>query len=206
MTDPKDIVRYGYDALSYRYREDDAEEGDYAPWIVQLRERVPAGGAVLDVGCGCGIPMARSLAPDYAVTGVDISEVQVERARRLVPGATFLRDDVTRISFPDDAFDAIVSLYALIHLPNEDQRQLLLRAGRYLKPGGWLLAITGHDTWTGTEDNWLGGETLMWWSHPDASVYEDWITEAGLVIESRDFVPEGDSGHALFWARRPLPA
>jgi hypothetical protein len=43
----------------------------------------------------------------------------------------------------------------------------------------------------------------MWWSHADAATYRDWITEAGLRVESEAFVPEGDSGHQLFWARRP---
>jgi hypothetical protein len=42
----------------------------------------------------------------------------------------------------------------------------------------------------------------MWWSHADAATYREWITQAGLRIESEHFVPEADSGHQLFWARR----
>jgi hypothetical protein len=42
----------------------------------------------------------------------------------------------------------------------------------------------------------------MWWSHADAATYRSWIGQAGLEITSQQFVPEGDSGHALFWARR----
>jgi SAM-dependent methyltransferase len=83
---PKDIVRRGYDALSYLYRGDTEEPEHYATWLTQLRERVPAGGTILDLGCGCGVPLARDLAASgYEVTGVDLSEVQVERARQLVP-------------------------------------------------------------------------------------------------------------------------
>ena len=44
----------------------------------------------------------------------------------------------------------------------------------------------------------------MWWSHADATPYQSWILQAGLEITVRQFVPEGDSGHALFWARRPV--
>jgi hypothetical protein len=29
------------------------------------------------------------------------------------------------------------------------------------------------------------------------------LTEAGLAIVEQQFVPEGDGGHALFWARQP---
>src|SRR5919106_831361 len=123
--EPKDIVRRGYDALSYRYRGDTEEPARYATWVAQLRERVPAGGAVLDPGCGCGVPPARNpAAAGYAFTGVDFSAVQVERARRLVPGARFLHADAARVGFPPSSFDAVVSLYALIHMPLDEQPSL----------------------------------------------------------------------------------
>lgn len=43
----------------------------------------------------------------------------------------------------------------------------------------------------------------MWWSHVDADTYRRWILQAGLRTESEEFVPEDNSGHQLFWARRP---
>ena len=203
MTDPRDVVRHGYDALSYLYRADDAADDGYAEWIDMLAGRLPAGAAVLDLGCGCGIPVSRALsARGFRVTGVDISDVQIERARTLVPDATFVRADAMELEFADDSFDAVVSLFALIHLPLDDQPALLSRIGRWLRPDGLFLATTGHTAWTGSESGWLGGEAPMWWSHADAATYWDWITSAGLTIETQDFVPEGDGGHALFWARR----
>jgi len=202
--DESDLVRRGYDALSYHYRGDDAEEGRYAPWLAELRARVPAGGSVLDLGCGCGVPVARSLAAaGYQLTGVDISEVQVERARRLVPAGTFIHADASTVTFPAASFDAVVCLYALIHMPLEAQPGLLRGAAGWLRPGGWLLAVTGQGAWTGTEDNWLGGPAAMWWSHADAATYRAWLEQAGLQVTAQEFVPEGDGGHALFWARRP---
>ena len=204
MESPKDVVGRGYDALSYRYRGDADALEHYATWLAQLQERVPPGGAVLDVGSGCGVPLARDLAAaGYAVTGVDLSAVQVERARRLVPTARFLHADAGEVSFPASSFDAVVSLYALIHMPLDEQPRLLRRIGRWLRPGGWLLATTGHHAWTGSEDNWLGGEAPMWWSQADAATYRAWIEQAGLSVVTEDLVPEGDGAHALFWARRP---
>ena len=204
MESPKDVVGRGYDALSYRYRGDADAPEHYATWLAQLQERVPPGGAVLDVGSGCGVPLARDLAAaGYAVTGVDLSAVQVERARRLVPTARFLHADAGEVSFPASSFDAVVSLYALIHMPLDEQPRLLRRIGRWLRPGGWLLATTGHHAWTGSEDNWLGGEAPMWWSQADAATYRAWIEQAGLSVVTEDLVPEGDGAHALFWARRP---
>src|SRR4051812_26801143 len=98
MSDETDLVRRGYDALSYHYRDDDAGDDEYGPWLDKLASRLPPRGAVLDLGCGCGIPVARSLATaGHDVTGVDISDVQIERARHLVPDATFLRADATEL-------------------------------------------------------------------------------------------------------------
>ena len=205
--DQADLVRRGYDALSYRYRADDAGPGEYGPWLERLLLLLPPAAAVLDLGCGCGVPVARTLAgAGHRVTGVDISEVQVGRARALVPGATFIQADATRAEFGDDSFDAIVSLYALIHMPLAAQPGLLRRAGRWLRPSGWLLASTGQDAWTGSDEHWLGGSTPMYWSHADAAATRGWIRDAGLVIASEEIVPEGDSAHALFWAQRPGPA
>lgn len=200
---PKELVRRGYDALSHHYRRDTDEPEEYSQWITSLRQRVPAGGTVLDLGCGCGVPTSQSLATQgYAVTGVDISEVQIQRARQLVPNATFLRADATQLDFHEASFDAVVCLYTLIHIPLDEQRQLLSRIAGWLQAGGWLLATTGAVAWEGTEDNWLNGGATMWWSHSDAATYRHWITQAGLDIEFEEFVPEGSGGHQLFWAQK----
>ncbi|MET7672733.1 class I SAM-dependent methyltransferase [Micromonospora luteifusca] len=202
--DERDVVRRGYDELSYHYRADDADDGQYAPWLAGLHRRLPASAAVLDLGCGCGVPAARFLADaGHRVTGVDISDVQIERARRLVPTATFVRADATRLDLPPASFDAVVCLYAFIHMPLADQPPLITSIARWLRPGGWLLATVGHSAWTGTEDDWLGGGAAMWWSHADASTYRSWLQQAGLTIAAEDFIPEGTSGHTLFWAQRP---
>lgn len=201
------LVREGYDVLSYRYRDDDADEGQYAAWLAALKDRVPAGGRVLDVGCGCGVPVARSLAAaGFAVRGIDFSETQIERARQLVPAARFMQVDATRIAFGNGVFDAVVCLYTLIHMPLGKQPKLLRHIARWLRPGGWLLATTGSEAWTGTEQSWLGGPAPMWWSQGDAADYRSWLREAGLDIIEESFVPEDDGGHALFWARKPADA
>ncbi len=201
--DPRDIVRRGYDAVSVRY-EQYGGQTKYRAWLGELLERIPAGRAVLDLGCGSGIPVARDLAAaGHRVTGVDISDVQIRRARELVPQGEFVRADVTAIDFAPASFDAVVCLYMLIHLPLEDQPPLLERIASWLRPGGLFLATTGFQAWTGTEENWLGGGAPMWWSHADAATYRSWITQAGLSIDREEFAPEGDGGHALFWASRP---
>jgi len=142
--DPKALVRRGYDLVSRAYRADDAAEGEYAEWLDLLEARVTPPAKVLDLGCGCGVPVARRLAPRYEVTGVDLSPVQIERARALVPTATFRCADMTAMELPDASFDAIVCLYALIHVPLGEQPGLLGNIGRWLRPGGLLIACPPH--------------------------------------------------------------
>jgi SAM-dependent methyltransferase len=196
-----DVVRAGYNAVSRRYRGDGDSPDEYRRWLADLRNRLPGRGDVLDIGCGCGVPVARALsAAGHRVIGVDISDVQIERARGLVPAATFIRADVTRLRFPPGSFDAVVCLYALIHMPRGRQPRLIERIAQWLRPGGWLLATTGQRAWTGTEDHWLGGPAPMWWSQADAATYRSWLRAAGLEVTDQRFVPEGATGHALFWA------
>jgi SAM-dependent methyltransferase len=204
--DPKDVVRDGYDAISEIYRADDAEDGSQGEWLAEFARALPPGGHVLDLGCGCGVPAARWLsARGFAVTGVDISARQIERARALVPGAEFIQSDMAAISFDNGTFDAVVSLYALIHLPVAEQPGVLSRIARWLRPGGPLLAIVGAGPGTGTEENWLGGGAQMFWSQPSLPTTLEWVQQAGLLLDWQRFIPEGGTGHVLIHARCRSP-
>jgi 2-polyprenyl-3-methyl-5-hydroxy-6-metoxy-1,4-benzoquinol methylase len=205
----RDRVRAGYNALSRTYRGDTADKATqrrYAEWLSLVRDRAPAGGDVLDLGCGNGIPAAKWLSDSgFRVTGVDLSDTMVERARDLVPAATFLRGDMAlaeEVDFGTSTFHAVVSLYALIHVPIHDQPGVIERIAGWLRPGGLLVATVGHTAWTGTESDWLGGGAPMSWSHPGAATYRAWLESAGLAIDDERFVPEGTSGHTLFVATR----
>ncbi len=201
--DPVDVVRGGYEALSRRYRADNDEPTEYATWITDLLAELRPGSRVLDVGCGCGVPVARALAAaGHQITGVDLSPVQVERAIGLVPGARFLCADVTTLSLPHESFDAIVALYSIIHIPLSAQPDVLAAMAEWLVDDGLLLLTAGASAWTGSEAGWLGGDADMWWSHADAATYRGWLADSCLGVISEDFVPEGTSGHSLFWARR----
>ena len=136
--DPTGIVRRGYDAVSHLYRRDGDNPAEYGPWLAALQRHLPAGAGVLDLGCGCGVPVAATLAGNgHRVTGIDLSEVQIARARRLVPRATFRHADANQVHLPDRAFDAVVSLYALIHMPLDNQPRLISRiAGAQPRCGG----------------------------------------------------------------------
>jgi SAM-dependent methyltransferase len=150
------------------------------------------------------LPATRLLARTFAVTGVDFSAVQIERARALVPKAKFLCLDILEHDFAPESFAGIVSFYAVIHMPMDEQPGLFMKFGRLLRPGGCLMAIVGYEAWTGTDDRYLdveGGH--MYWSHPDEATYLRWIGDAGLQVHWTRFIPEGQSGHSLVFAHKP---
>jgi len=211
-SDPKTIVRRGYNRASVLYRSNSGGDilghtlSDREEWLDPFFRLLEPASEVLDLGCGCGIPDSRLLSERFRVTGVDISDVQIERARRLVPNARFVRADMTAVRFPADSFAGIVCLYSLIHVPVEEQPGLLARIHRWLRPGGLVLLTTGEEEYTGVEDDWLGSNAKMYWSHTDARTYRQWLAEAGFGVLRRSFIPEGEGGHALFLARKLLPA
>lgn len=211
MADPalptERLVRDGWNRASRLYRPDEAGADlfghtfeSYRGWLRSLLEELPRGAPVLDLGCGCGIPVARLLAERFRVTGVDLSDVQIARARSLVPEATFVLEDMTRLDLPPGSFAAVVCLYALIHVPLVAQRPLLTRIRRWLRTGGHLVLVTGHERYEGVEENWLGSGAPMFWSHADAATYREWLEAAGFRIVEQVFVPEGAGGHELFRA------
>jgi SAM-dependent methyltransferase len=131
--------------------------------------------------------------------------VQIERAKELVPRAKFICADMTEIDFPAQTFAAVVSFYAIIHVPLAEQRSLFTKLYHWLKPEGYLLASVGSKAWTGTEEDWLGvSGAKMYWSRADAATYRHWLRATGFNICWTRFIPEGSGGHELILARKGI--
>jgi len=203
---PKDTVRAGYDLVSHAYRDDAGKDcGKYLEWVEELRPHLRPGSEVLELGCGCGIPVAREMAKTHPYIGVDLSPVQIERARKLAPSAKFLCGDMAELGFPDQSFGAVLCLYAIIHLPLAEQKPLLVRIHQWLETKGWLMVIVGWGAWTGTARDWLGvKDATMYWSHTDFETYRAWLAETGFTVHSYRFVPEGEGGHYLLLAQKTV--
>jgi len=96
-------------------------------------------GVCLDVGCGKGAS-TRFLTKFYRpenLTGINVSEKQIERCRQNAPRCQFFLMDATHLDFPDDKFDVVVCVEAAFHFNTRDD--FLREARRVLKPGGRLV-------------------------------------------------------------------
>lgn len=184
----KDVVRTGYDAVAAEYLAARHLDANQSSFLEDFARHVQRGARVLDAGCGAGIPVTRWLSERFAVTGVDISEEQIRRARELIPEAAFIRQDMTALDFPDQSFDAICSFYAVIHIPREEHRPVLENFHRMLKPGGILLLCTGAGDTPGDIDEFFG--VPMYWSHYDAETNLRMTEDAGFAILRSELVPD----------------
>ena len=79
LVDYKALVQRGYDRCAAAYAE--ARKGEAHPELNLLSERLADGAAVLDIGCGAGVPVTRSLARSFTVTGVDIPGPMIHNAQ-----------------------------------------------------------------------------------------------------------------------------
>jgi SAM-dependent methyltransferase len=181
-SDPKHLVEAGYDIIAGEYLEWSGRiEGDpRLRFLDTLMRRIPAGGYVLELGCGAGVPCTAALAEQHDVLGVDVSAAQLTLARRNVPQARFLKEDMTCLRLPSGSFDAVTAFYSVVHVPREEQAALFTRIAGWLRPGGLLLAALGCKGTNGVEDDWLGAP--MYFSSHDAATNRELLGQAGLSL------------------------
>ncbi|MEU6862334.1 class I SAM-dependent methyltransferase [Streptomyces sp. NPDC046876] len=150
---PRDPNAEFYDGLAENYHRmyDDwwSFATHYTGVLAELlaAEGVEPPAEVLDVTCGIGTQALPLAALGYRVTGSDLSEGAVRRARREAASrgldAEFVTGDVRRIAEQGDSkYDAAISgSNSLTHLlTDEDLRQALSSVHRRLRPGGVFLA------------------------------------------------------------------
>jgi len=125
--------------------ESEVEAEREIAWI--LSEVRPAPGArVLDVPCGFGRHALALARRGFRVTGVDLSETELARARERARAAglplTLLRQDMRDLEFTRE-FDLLLNLFSSIGYFSDDEDQLLLeRFWMALRPGGTLVLDT----------------------------------------------------------------
>ena len=201
------LVGAGYDAMADTWESWSAQIADDPrhAWLEALLALLPDGGAnVVELGCGNGTRETRELAQRTSLTGVDLSEEQLRRARARVPGATFVQDDLTTIEFDDASLDAVAAFYVLNHVPRELLPDLFERIHRWLVPGGHFLATLGASDLEAWEGEWLGVPMFFSGYPPETNVRL--LCEAAFELVRDDPVtitePEGAVTFHWVLARR----
>jgi ubiquinone/menaquinone biosynthesis C-methylase UbiE len=196
------LVERGYNRIARDYLAWREEEPLlFRDELQDLAKRLPPNAAVLDAGCGAGVPFTLWLSERFCVTGADISGEQLKLARQRVANATFLQQDMIALDVPPAAFDAVTCFYALIHIPRDQHARVLANFYRALKPNQYLLLITGNGDLPGDADKFFGAE--MYWSHFDRATSLKMIRNAGFEIIWDKVVSDRPSGeHVLVLAQK----
>ena len=205
----KDIVRNGYNKTAEKLQEIfgiSKEGSDKLKLLSDFISRIAPKGRVLDAGCGNGA-YSRVLSDKFNVIGVDISEKQIELARQNAPNAEFYCEDMTKITYPDEFFDGIVSYYSIIHVPRDEQFELLSNFYRMLKIKGVVL-LTFHlnDDPESYAEDFFGRGVKMYWSGYSKSTNLKMLIQIGFKIIWSKSVKEspkfGESSHLFVFAEK----
>jgi len=119
---------------SKRYAMVNRWDSSHLDKIDRLLDLEP-GDRVLEVGCGAGHLVKRLAERGIDIVGIDVNPNAAEIAGtdRVIEMAA------ESLDFPDDEFDAIVSVHAIEHIP--ELEAAVVEMARVLKPGGSALYI-----------------------------------------------------------------
>ena len=152
---------------------------------------------VLEVDCGTGVFAARLVEElaGIALLAVDQSPRFVELTReRGVPAQV---QDVQHLLAPDAAYDVVLALWMLYHVPDLDRG--LAEVRRVLRPGGRFVAVTNGDGHTAELRRAAGGGPVLTTfssENGEASLRRHFATVTRQDVETRAVFPDRHSALA----------
>jgi cyclopropane fatty-acyl-phospholipid synthase-like methyltransferase len=188
--DARQVVRRGYDEIGQRYHDWSHRSEVRLSFVREVLDRLAPHSVVVDLGCGPGDPATRMLSESHHVLGVDLSAGQLRVAQRLAPRALLLQADVTELALRPGSVDAVVSFFALGHLPSAAHAPLLGRVGSWLRPGGLLLTSAPLTPGDDHDSEWLGVPMFFGGIGVDATLAA--VDAAGLDVEQAQVVGEDE--------------
>ncbi len=140
--------REHFDRISDRYEKGRAEKNHitlkqliWKEALSGVAERLPRPFAVLEPMCGDGEGadiLTAHLNDTFSYEGFDYSEKMVEHAKRTRPEARIWQADATKFSPEENAYNVIILIGGLHHIPNS-AADCVNRLARGLRPGGLFI-------------------------------------------------------------------
>jgi SAM-dependent methyltransferase len=78
------------------------------------------------------------------LAGVDVNEIAVQKARRLIPSADIRHISGHTLPFPDESFDCVTCIEVIEHIPEELRAATMGEVLRVLVPGGRFVLRCPH--------------------------------------------------------------
>lgn len=189
------MITTGYDRIAQDWNAARTrllpKESEYLALVL---ESVPAGGTVLDLGCGTGQPIAVHVAArGYRVVGVDGSSEMLALARERLPEHRWIHELIERVDFTE-SFDAALCWDALFHLPRFHFEPVIRNLHRWLNPGARLMVSSGGvvEEESGFTDTMFGHEFYYDSLPPEQMVSV--IEKAGFAVLLAEMCDPPDGG------------
>ena len=100
---------------------------------------------ILEGGCGFGAWCEWFQRKGYEIVGIEYDREIVSRAKQFKSNVAVEFGDISNLKYPDNTFDAYISLGVLEHFEHGPEKALL-EAYRILKPGGLAFVTTPYLT------------------------------------------------------------
>ena len=169
------------------------------PWLDRFLALVPAGGSILDVGCGAGLPISGYLiGQGRAVTGVDSSEPLLDLCRRRFPRNAWIAADMRTLDL-GRRFDGVIAWDSFFHLSPEDQERMFPVFARHAADGAALMFTGGPQR--GSVLGEFEGEPLYHGSL-DPAEYAELLDQVGFDAVAQVQEDPACGGHCIWLAKR----
>jgi SAM-dependent methyltransferase len=166
-----------------------------AGWLERFAALLPAGGTVLDIGCGTGEPIARWLAARRCrVTGIDSASSLIAMAKERLPGEEWIVGDMRALDL-GRRFDGLMAWHSFFHLAPADQRPMFARFAAHAAPGAPLMFTSGPEHGEAIGE-WMGEPLYHGSLAPEE--YEALLVENGFTLVERR-LRDPECGESTVW-------
>lgn len=168
-------------------------------WLDAFLALAPAGGSILDIGCGCGEPIARYvIEKGFRVSGIDSAPSLIALCRERFADHDWRVGDMRELDL-GRGFQGVLAWDSFFHLSFEDQRRMFPIFAAHAEPGAPLMFTSGpeHGEAIGT----FGGEALYHASlSPDE--YRALLASHGFHVIKQVVEDPDCGGHTVWLARK----
>ncbi|MBN1538193.1 MAG: class I SAM-dependent methyltransferase [Anaerolineales bacterium] len=151
----QDLNKIGqaYDSIAIEYAEKFLDEHEKKPmdqeilhrFVQEIGDKKP----IWDFGCGPGQTTKYLKNLGVEISGLDLSEKNIEQASLHHPEINFHQGNMLALDFDNGSLAGVVAFYAIVHFSEKQVEKAFHEIYRVLRPGG-LFLLTFH----------LGNETM----------------------------------------------